>query len=267
MNDTDSKTIYKLTPSDLTYLYEGCKRCFSLKIKHGVTQPSMPLPGIFTTIAGLQSDYYGDVRTEEICDEIPSGKITLGEKWVESRLFDVPDTDSKFYIKGRFDVVAELDDNTYSVMDFKVSKPSNDKNMLYGRQLHAYAVSLETPGDGSLELSPITKLGLLYFVPNKMSQDEKSIFNLAGDIIWNEVERDDNAFFGFMHEVVRLLDGPIPAPDNSCDWCSYLNKSDILQDDLPECPTCGGEMQLKKGKYGEFLSCKKYPECKGTRNI
>jgi len=207
------------------------------------------------------------VRTENICDGVPPGKITLGEKWVESRLFDVPDTDSKFYIKGRFDIVAELDDNTYSVMDFKTSKPGNDKNIMYGKQLHAYAVSLENPGDGSLELSPVTKLGLLYFVPNKMSQNERSVFNLAGDIIWNEVERDDKSFFDFMNEVIWTLDGPIPDTGKDCPWCSYLNKSDILQEDLPECPTCGGEMQLKKGKYGEFLSCKKYPNCKGTRNI
>ena len=39
---------YRLSPSDLTFLYDGCKHCFVLKVKHGVSQPSIPLPGIFS---------------------------------------------------------------------------------------------------------------------------------------------------------------------------------------------------------------------------
>ena len=42
---------YKLSPSELTYLYNGCKFCFWLKVKHGIPQPSMPMPGIFSAIA------------------------------------------------------------------------------------------------------------------------------------------------------------------------------------------------------------------------
>lgn len=227
----------------------------------------MTLPAMFTTIAGLQKDHYEGTRTEEICEDVPAGRIAFGEKQVESRVFGLPDTESGFYIRGRFDIVAELNDSTYSIMDFKTAKPGLEKNEMYGKQLHAYAVSLENPAEGSLELSPVTKLGLLYFVPSKMSQTKKSVFNLAGDIIWSEVGRDDNAFFDFMKEVVEVLDGPIPGAGKDCDWCSYLDKSGFLREGMPECPECGGEMQLKTGKYGEFLSCKKYPECKGTRNI
>ena len=56
---------YKLSPSDLTYLYDGCKHCFVLKVKHGIQQPSIGLPAVFSTIAGLQKDYYSGKRTEE----------------------------------------------------------------------------------------------------------------------------------------------------------------------------------------------------------
>ncbi|MBI5511536.1 MAG: type I DNA topoisomerase [Deltaproteobacteria bacterium] len=31
------------------------------------------------------------------------------------------------------------------------------------------------------------------------------------------------------------------------------------------CPKCGGAMVVKRGRYGQFLACKLYPECKGTR--
>jgi DNA topoisomerase-1 len=31
------------------------------------------------------------------------------------------------------------------------------------------------------------------------------------------------------------------------------------------CPTCGGPMVVKRGRYGQFLACVAYPDCKGTR--
>lgn len=36
---------------------------------------------------------------------------------------------------------------------------------------------------------------------------------------------------------------------------------------MPKCPRCGGEMVLRKGKYGKFWGCKSYPKCKGTRQF
>lgn len=33
------------------------------------------------------------------------------------------------------------------------------------------------------------------------------------------------------------------------------------------CPKCGAEMNLKKGKFGDFYGCSRYPKCKYTKNI
>ena len=33
------------------------------------------------------------------------------------------------------------------------------------------------------------------------------------------------------------------------------------------CPKCGAEMVVKKGRFGKFLACTKYPDCKTTRRI
>ena len=33
------------------------------------------------------------------------------------------------------------------------------------------------------------------------------------------------------------------------------------------CPRCGGKLINKKGKYGEFLGCSNYPNCKFAKNI
>ncbi|HEY9856183.1 MAG TPA: type I DNA topoisomerase [Stenomitos sp.] len=34
-----------------------------------------------------------------------------------------------------------------------------------------------------------------------------------------------------------------------------------------KCETCGAEMLIKSGRFGEFLACSKYPECKTTKPI
>ncbi len=34
-----------------------------------------------------------------------------------------------------------------------------------------------------------------------------------------------------------------------------------------KCPKCGAKMQVKRGRFGEFLGCSKYPECKGIKAI
>lgn len=31
------------------------------------------------------------------------------------------------------------------------------------------------------------------------------------------------------------------------------------------CPKCGGQLMQKRGRYGAFLGCSNYPECRYTR--
>ena len=33
------------------------------------------------------------------------------------------------------------------------------------------------------------------------------------------------------------------------------------------CPDCGGKVLLKKGRYGEFYACERYPECRYTKQV
>jgi ssDNA-binding Zn-finger/Zn-ribbon topoisomerase 1 len=33
-----------------------------------------------------------------------------------------------------------------------------------------------------------------------------------------------------------------------------------------KCPDCGGPMAERNGEYGFFYGCKRYPECRGTRD-
>jgi hypothetical protein len=277
----DETMNYRLSPSDLTFLYEGCKHCFVLKVKHGIVQPSIPLPAIFSTIALLQKDLYANARTESICAGPPPGVVRHGEQQVRSRPLAFAGCTSGCVISGRFDIVAELDDRSYGVFDFKTGKPTDEKGLMYGRQLHAYAVALEQPAEGALALAPVTSLGLLYFTPDRCARTEPPRQVLEGDMRWQPVRRDDGTFLAFLEEVVRLLDGPMPPmePDR-CDWCAYRTQTVGMggqgglqtaptHADLsaPACPACNGPMRRRSGKYGEFWSCMNYPACKGTRNV
>ncbi len=59
----------------------------------------------------------------------------------------------------------------------------------------------------------------------------------------------------------------------------YKDLKVILPDDLKEkqeeeeeetgitCPNCGAPMQIKRGKYGRFYGCSRYPECKTTEPL
>ncbi|SUW66119.1 DNA topoisomerase I [Campylobacter coli] len=33
------------------------------------------------------------------------------------------------------------------------------------------------------------------------------------------------------------------------------------------CPDCGGELAIRKGRFGEFVACLNFPKCKYSRNL
>ena len=216
---------YKISPSDLTFLYGGCKRCFYLKMVHGITQPSIPLPSIFSKIAGLLKNHYHGKHTSELHIALSPGNINYSEKNVRSQLIQLPDHNATCYISGRFDIVVSFDDGSYGVIDFKTSNPNKESANLYSRQLHAYTYALEHPAPGKLALSPVTKLGLLYFYPDNINQQSIGRLNYGAEIVWVEIEKDEEGFLKFIDEVLDVLELPeAPEHSPSCQWCGYISK-------------------------------------------
>jgi len=41
----------------------------------------------------------------------------------------------------------------------------------------------------------------------------------------------------------------------------------ILGDSKEKCPECKSPMVVRLGRYGKFLSCSKFPECKGMKDL
>ena len=221
---------YKLSPSDLTFMYEGCKRCFYQKVVNGIAQPSIPLPAIFSKIAGLLKDHYDGKPTSKLHAALPPGTVSHGEKNVRSNVIQLRNHDATCYISGRFDIVVSFEDGTYGVIDFKTGNPNTEAINLYIRQLHAYAYALEHPAPHALALAPVTKLGLLYFYPDSVSQQSSERLAYEANITWIEIRKDEEDFLEFIDEVLDVLELP-EAPEHSpnCQWCGYIAKLNSAQ--------------------------------------
>ncbi|MBI4638497.1 MAG: PD-(D/E)XK nuclease family protein [Candidatus Rokubacteria bacterium] len=223
-----SDRCWKLRPSDFAFLWRECRRCFYLKIVSGFPRPRAVMPKIFTVIDAQMKTAFQQQRTETISPDMPKGLVEFVERPVESRPFTVqlPDTMATCLIRGRLDTVVRFDDGTYGVVDFKTSERNAEHIPLYALQLQAYAHALEDPAPGKLALSPVTRLGLLVFEPAAFEAGGAGRAGLGGNLHWIEVARDEQAFFGFLAEVLWVLEQPSPpggAP--MCEWCQYRDTS------------------------------------------
>lgn len=59
-----------------------------------------------------------------------------------------------------------------------------------------------------------------------------------------------------------------------CTYRAAIEQVDFKKEDYAadfnweqKCPQCGSEMKLRHGRFGAFLGCSRYPECKGIVNI
>ena len=220
--------MYKLSPSDFAYLYEECKLCYYLKVKEGISQPSMPMPGVFSAInTRLQTPLVGK-NLQTISKKLPAGIVKQQEGWVESKI--IPGTN--VYLKGKYDLLVKNftspaggPDETYTLVDLKISQPQEDKIEKYKTQLMAYKFALENPKSG--KPIQITKAGLLLFYPDTVTfKAGSAVFKFPPT--WLEVPIDERVFFSFMKEVDALLNGHMPKESKTCKWCQYRHVGEKL---------------------------------------
>ena len=218
--------IHKLSPSDLTFLWDECKRCFYLKVVRDFRRPGAPFPSIFSRIDILMKDYYQGKYTHEISPDLPQGVIFESGKWVESEIICSPDLDVECFIKGIFDTVLKFEDGSFAVVDFKTTVPSEENIPFYARQLQAYAYALEHAAPTRLSLKPISHLGLLSFEPQLMDKDEVGRLTYRGPVVWQPVAADEAAFLDFIRQVLQVLALPEPPPaGEKCEFCNYRERT------------------------------------------
>jgi len=97
--------LFRLSPSDLTFLWDECKRCFYLKVVHGFGRPQAPFPKIFSRIDRLMNHFYMGKSSAYIRPDLPPGRIEYGKRLVTSRPTRVEEGSTAAVIRGRFDTV------------------------------------------------------------------------------------------------------------------------------------------------------------------
>lgn len=201
----------------------------------------MPMPGVFSAInTRLQGNLVGK-NLHVLSKNLPDGEVVTQEGWVESNV--VPGTD--VFIKGKYDLLVKLPDETHLLVDLKISQPGDDKIEKYKTQLGAYKFALENPaspagGPKDGKKIVVSKLGLLIFYPDRV-KFEKGEAVLSFPPSWLDVPIDDELFLEFVGKIDKLLAGAPPAESLSCKWCQYRHVGDQLahvgsgpvQDDLP----------------------------------
>ena len=223
-----SSKAVKLAPSDLTFLWAECQRCFWLKARGVLKRPSAPFPKVFTRLDNQTKDFFFNKRSEEMADGLRPGHVAFGDRWVRSRPLPVPGHDTQVMLQGKIDTALSFDDGSHGIIDFKTSEPKAGHVPFYGRQLHSYALAAENPIEGALDLSPVSQLGLLCVEPIAMIGVGGTVA-FKGATHFLEIERDDDAFYAFLSQVLFLLERPAPPdPAPKCGYCTYLATGSLV---------------------------------------
>ena len=109
----------------------------------------------------------------------------------------------------------------------------------------------------------------LYTSSNKRYYLKKGRF---GDYLESEDYENNNKRLALSSEIkTKLKKGQIKTENNELKISELINKeikeNAKLIEQAGECEKCGSHFIVKKGRFGKFLACSKYPECKNIKNI
>ena len=247
--------IVKIRPSDLNFLLK-CSRCFFLRYNYNFNQPFLSISGgLMGDLANKEETALYEQSTKDWCPEIdPSGTFRWQGRTVVSRPLPISGNQT-YYLGGMFDLVAELQDKTYAIIDCKTSaKDENQLAKTYFNQLMAYRYCLENPADteflqrldeldGRIHRQPNFELGASQLTVNHLGLLR---FNLcAGTITANPQETSFSAdvtyipvksgaekqqkFLRRLQKVADLLEQKdIPPASKYCTACNSLKAAGQL---------------------------------------
>ena len=218
--------IWKLAPSDLTFLWDECPRCFYLKVVHHFSRPAAPFPKIFSRIDRLMKDHFSGRSTDTLSPGLPPGALRFADLRVTSELVWFPGHPRPCYLKGVADSLIAFADGSYGIIDFKTSEARPEHAAFYARQLHAYAYALEHPAPGAPALGPINRLGLFTVEPVLMEATISGQIAYLGDVTWTEIPKDEAGFLTFLEGVLIVLENPQPPGCHpECKFCQYREEA------------------------------------------
>ena len=230
-----------ISPSDLSYLYDRCPRCYWLKLR-GIKGPSDVLPQVFRDIdraqkAGISLDAIRALGIPAV-DFIPKDK-TMSKQGDYSG--------STLVVSGMTDKRVRLEDGTVGVLDFKTSTPRIDRLARYWRAMSAYQYAIENPAEGQGQ--EVTLLALLTFSPTEFrlrpEQPRQAYF--MGTMLRHDLDIDRAKFDRQLHQVGKLLATTTMPEAGACDVCRHADhvaaqRVNVLLDQITHHPNLGPEM-------------------------
>jgi hypothetical protein len=209
-----------ISPSDLTFSWNGCHRCLWLHYNHSVKAPLfMPLVG---ELSALQENHFEGAISSSLHPEIKEGRVLSRGGWVKSKPISFNGSPSPYAIRGKYDLLMEFTDGSYGIIDCKFQGKNNDKSSFYAPQLEAYAFALENPANGE-KPKEISLMGLLVWSPKETDGDPFRGFSLELHNSWYPIERNPDALQSRLGEFISVISGPSPQAGFGCDICKFIS--------------------------------------------
>lgn len=205
-----------LAPSDLSYLYDRCPRCYWLKLR-GFVGPSDTLPGVFRDIDRAQ-------KAGITLDTIRALGIPATEFIPREKVISLPAEHggSVLAISGYTDRRVRLEDGTVGVLDYKTSAPRVDGMARFWRAMSAYQYAIEHTENPE----QVTLLALVVFSPQAFAlrPDHPTQAFYKGSLMRVDIEIDRPKFEKFLEGVGQMLAREDMPPSGSCDTCRHCDQ-------------------------------------------
>ena len=143
-----------------------------------------------------------------------------------------------------------------------IGRPSTYSMIIDTIQARGY-VTLEKASEGSkTKVFFPTEQGEL--TSGKLDEYFNEIINVSYTAnMENELDEIAEGQRDHVSSLKEFYDKFEPLVDNA-----YKNMEKMEPEKIGEtCPECGGELVIRQGRFGKFISCLNYPECKYTRKI
>lgn len=209
-----------ISPSDLTFSWNDCKRCFWLKYRFGIVASGM-MPGLVTSLSSRQEKWYKDKTSHDFSATLPAGVVDSTGLKVQSSPIKVDGEESPLSLIGKYDFLLRYEHGTYGIIDTKIVGKNNGKGDFYWPQLAAYDYILANPASG--EPRKVETLGLMVWAVGEVAYDGSTDPSISFPTAYEPVEREPDRFVSFIEGVARLLLGDMPKSGARCGNCAYVS--------------------------------------------
>jgi len=213
---------YRSTLSPSSFYNIRCPRCLWLEYWHGMKFPTNL--ALQLLLSRLQENAYDGVSSDLISDTLPRGNVTKYKRRFTSQQIVINGETTRWKIYGEIDLLVTHEDNSFSIVDGKVSMKKDANSLIesYWTQLEAYVYALENPLDETPML--IRTIGLLQWRIDGSINLENSQRGFSVDHRYIPIPRRPQEFMEFLEKFVGIIEGEFPESGINCENCEFLSQ-------------------------------------------